>query len=1058
MFETHNRQEPKKTNDLNDSSRRRSHKWGYRGNSVEDKIKTILIRNTESYEGIGDKMIKIVKELLNLFWDSPQDETDSVYDAISRVMVEFIATQPFKTGIFAGVSALFSTSLVGDSPLSKNSNLTVRILELSIERLIFDIERSNYYSSQLILNFFTEMANFYIIDLSQLVSIYRAFLDICLSLKKSDSHSPLKHRISDHHSFILFTLVAYSLPLVREELRNPESGTQGQGLYSEILKEITIFYDTHIVGYCDEVQKVLLNLIGKDLQEIESVENPFTKYWSSFIKWRDQQCPRIMTILRFYRSPSISDYLAELISPNKDFTFGEPLNDLKLGEVNEYLLKQLIRFPSINSMDIGDFILLRIMDSIGEIFVQSPYETARQLLKLPVTSSSYDLCLSITIWNYLLNPFYITHISFVNSLVISLVMLQSSFFITIWVPMFILNMQPCKSITDENSPKAQVMLDSKPETETEPQKQNCTVEDSNNPIIGKIVNHLIFPHIRTLSMLMLFRLKKHITRILSNSNIFSNSSLRSSFWNSTKTDFLFKADIHDPFLNGVLNSILAEMSRIMLPQTLMSIPNDSLSLRVSKIPLIDRESSRTIIPRAFLGLKEFSYLKDILVFKFTTKGEITEKNDQITKFLKSKIGQLNDQGEGKDDLDEDLQMSRRYEERQHHKEESRGGEGVGQSHEGGRERNTYQDTFKSSKKRRMNSISPQDQFTWTKDSLFDLLLISIIDQGSKSLSHSRRLLANYKTSILGWYCNGDYRATEKSEDSSNVTQSNGKHNFSDQVSQISNGILNYGLFKTATKLIFSGDGDSASEMEGTSAYPPYVEMEIRLLSLVLTIWGGLLSEDLNICLGFSFQKLKNLILTSIEEEVLSPGLASIGLACVLTCIQSPSCLDISSNKNRYQIFVDLFELIIEILNGMKIRGFTPEDPKESKMEDKKHSSKVQNNSMESCVLALIYIFSTGFKACDDRTIDKKLQRLMDDSTAEIFMIFGSSLVGSEEHPGLDLESIRGLIGESIPQLVKDFKDSSLEFALNVSDPSTKLELRWVSSSVINANNYTSRRR
>lgn len=1058
MFETQNRQEPKETNDLNNSSGRRSYKGSSRGYSNEDKIKNILIRNTESYDGVGDRMIKIVRELLNLFRESSQDEADSVYDAIARVMVEFIATQPFKTGIFAGVSALFSTSLVDDSPLSKNSNLTVRILELSIERLISDLESSNYYSSQLILNFFTEMANFYIIDLSQLVSIYRAFLDTCLSLNKSGSSSSLKHSLSDHHSFILFTLVAYALPLVREELGSPESGAQGQDLYNEMLKDITIFYDTYIAGYCDDVQKVLLNLIGRDLQNIESVENPFTKYWASFIQWRDQQCPRIMTILRFYRSPSISDYLAELISPHKDFSFTEPLNGVKLGEVNEYLLKQLVRFPSINSMGIGDFILLRTMDFIGEIFVQSPYETARQLLKLPVTSSSYDLCLSITIWNYLLNPFYITHISFVNNLVINLVRLQSSFFITIWIPMFILNMQTCKKITDENSPRAQEMLDSKSETESEPQKQNCTTEDSNNPIIGKIVNHLIFPHTRALSMWMLFRLKKHISRVLSNSSIFSNSSLVSSFWNSTKTDFLFKAEIHDPFINGFLDSILTEMSRIMLPQTLLSIPNENLSLRISKIPFMGgKESSRTIIPRVFLRLREFSYLKDILVFKFTTKDEITEKNDKITKFLNSKIGQLNDQSEGKDDLDEDLQMSRRYEERQHHREESKDEEGVGQSQEGYRERSAYQDTFKSSKKRRVNSIHPQDQFFWTKDSLFDLLLISIIDQGSKSPSHSKRLLANYKTSILGWYCNSDDRVPPE-EDSSNTTSNTSKHHFSDQVSQISNGILSYELFKGAVKLISSSDDNSVSGMESGSTHPPHVETEIRFLSVVLTIWGGLLNEDPGICLGFSFQKLKNLVLASIEEEVLSPGLVSIGLACVLTCIQSPSCLDISSIKNRYQIFVDLFELIVEILNTEKIKGSVSEDTlseesKVSKMEDKKNSSRVLNNNMELCVLALIYIFKAGIKTCDERKVDKKLQRLMDDSTADIFMMFGSALVGSEGHPGLDLESIRGLTeGELIPQLIKDFKDSSLEFALNLSDPSLKLESRWVSSSVINAKN------
>ncbi|CUV04049.1 unnamed protein product [Cryptosporidium hominis] len=1050
MFETQNRHESKEITGLDQYARRQSYKGNSSGNSVEDKIKSILIKNTESYEGVGERMIQIVKEFLSLFQGLSQVEADLVYESITRILVEFIATQPFKTGIFAGVTALFSTSLTNDSPLSTHSNLTTRILELSIKRFTSDLSKSNYYSCQLILNFFTEMANFYIIDLNQLVSIYRVILNTSLSLKKSRSNSSQKYLVSDHHSFILFTLIAYALPLIREEMRNPESENQNQALYHEILKDVTLFYDTYIVEYCNETQKVLLNLVGKDLKEIQSLENPFIKYWNSFLRWREQQSPRIMTILRFYRSSSISDYLSEILSPLKDFNFEEALSNLELGEINEYLSKQLVRFPSINTLEIGEFILLRTMDSINEIFVQSPYETARQLLKLPVTSSSYDLCLSITIWNYLLNPFYVCHISFINSLVINLVKLQSSFFVTIWTPIFILNMQPCKDLINENSPRSREMVDSEIEPGDESQKQNCTIEDSNNPMIGEMINHLIFPHIRTFSMGMLFRLKKHIICVLSSNDIFQSTFLKESFWNNNKTEFLFKTEIHDQFLNGLLDSVLTGMSRIMLPQMLLSIPNENLSLRINKFPFLRKESSKVILPTNFLKLKELNYLKEILVFKFTTKDEITEKNSQIKHFLKSKLGKLNDQEENKDDLDEDLQVSKRYEERQFHKKESKD-EDISHNHED-QDESSLKDTFKSSKKRRMNSTHPQDQFTWTKDSLFDLLFISIVDQGSKSPSHIKRLFANYKTSILEWYEDEKNNLTESSEGDFNITTMDfGQHYFSDQVSQVSNGILNYDLFRSSVEQLISNDDSSTIEKNSNIINNPNIKTEIRLLSIILTIWGGLLDENSGICLGFNFQKLKNLITVAIGEGIINPSLASISLACILTCIQSPVCLDISLNMSRYQIFLDLFELILEILEGMKAResvseDSVPEDSKESEMNDREHQSgELSNNGLKKCVLALIYIFKSGSKTCSYRQVDEKIQKFMEDSTVEIFLRFGSVLTGTEVIPRSELESTQ----EYITQLLKDFKNLSLEFVLNFNDPSLKLKLRWVSSSIIN---------
>ncbi|KAK9174298.1 hypothetical protein cmbei_1001050 [Cryptosporidium meleagridis] len=1052
MFETQNRHESKEIAGLDQYARRQPYKGNSSGNSVEDKIKSILIKNTESYEGVGERMIQIVKEFLGLFQGLPQVEVDSVYESIIRILVEFIATQPFKTGIFAGVTALFSTSLTNDSPLSTHSNLTTRILELSIKRFTSDLSKSNYYSCQLILNFLTEMANFYIIDLSQLVSIYRAILNASLSLKKSRSNSSQKYLLSDHHSFILFTLIAYALPLIREEMRNSESENHNQALYHEILKDVTLFYDTYIVEYCNETQKVLLNFVVNDLKEIQSLENPFIKYWNSFLRWREQQSPRIMTILRFYRSSSISDYLSEILSPPKNFNFEEALSNLELGEINEYLSKQLVRFPSINTLEIGEFILLRTMDTINEIFVQSPYETARQLLKLPVTSSSYDLCLSITIWNYLLNPFYVCHISFINSLVINLAKLQSSFFVTNWTPIFILNMQSCKDLINENSPRSREMVDSELELGNESQKQNCTIEDSNNPMIGEMINHLIFPHIRTFSMGMLFRLKKHIVCVLSSNDIFQSTFFKESFWNNNKTEFLFNTEIHDQFLKGFLDSVLTGMSRIMLPQMLLSIPNENLSLRISKFPFLRRESSRVTIPTNFLKLKELNYLKEILVFKFTTKDEITERNNQIKQFLNSKLGKLNDQGENKDDLDEDLQVSKRYEERQFHREESKD-EDVSQNNQD-QDESSLKDTFKSSKKRRINSIHPQDQFTWTKDSLFDLLFISIVYQGSKSQSHIKRLFANYKTSILEWYEEERNNLTESNEsDFNNTTMDCGQHYFSDQVSQISNGILSYELFRSSVEQLISNSGDSSTiERNSNLVNHPNIKTEIRLLSIIFTIWGGLLDENSGICLGFNFQKLKNLIATAIEEGIINPGLASISLACILTCIQSPTCLDISVNKSRYQIFFDLFELIFEILEGMKARESVsehpvPEDSKESEMNDKEHQSgELNNNGLKKCVLALIYIFKAGSKACSYRRVDEKIQKLIEDSASEILLRFGSVLTGTEVIPGSELESTQG---EYITQLLKELKNLSLEFVLNFNDPSLKLKLRWVSSSIVN---------
>ncbi|KAJ1614605.1 hypothetical protein OIY81_409 [Cryptosporidium canis] len=1049
MFETQSNNEANDASDVYSSSDVSSNYGNFQYGHVEDQIKCILIKNTESYDGIGDRMIQIVREIFDLFVDLPLEEVNAVYDAIARVMVEFIATQPFKTGIFAGVTTLFSTSLTTGSPSSENSNLTSEILYLSVRRLISELEKSNYYSGQLILNFLTEMANFYSINLSQLVSIYRAFLDTCLSMKRSNPSPLHKYNIYDHYSFVLFTMVAYSLPLIREELRDSQSENQGQSLYNEILRDITLFYDTYIADYCDDVQKVLLNFIGKDLLEIQSVENPFTKYWSDFIQWRDQQCPRIMTIIRFYRSPSISDYIAETVSTQDDFAFGDVLSDIKLGEVNEYLLKQLVRFPSIRSMDIGESLLLRTMDSICEIFAQIPYETARQLLKLPVTTSSYDLCLSITIWNYLLNPFYVTHISYVNSLVINLIGLQSSVLFNIWTPIFILNMQVCGDMVNDDSPKFKEIQDKEPEQGDVSKEQGSTLENSNNPMLEGAINHRIFPQVRNLSAWMILRLKKHIACVFISNEVFRNSIMNDFFWNNSKTDFLFNNEIEDLFLDGILNSVLTEMSRQVLPQTLLSIPNENLSRKISDIPLISQEASKVVVPGIFIELKEFSHLKEIVVFKFSTQDEVIENSDRITEFLKSKIGKLSEVDEKKDDVDEDLEVSLRYEERQNLMDESEEDMNKDQGHD---ERHISQDTFKSSKKRRVNSVVPQDPFIWTKDSLFDLLLISIIYQGSKSLSHSRRMLANYRTSLLGWYCNNDV-TPEISADSLSTASGKSENDFSIQVSQISKGILGCDLFKKSAKLIYSCSENSASEVNGALIYNSHVEAEVRILSTFIAIWGGFLSDP-NVCLGYSFQKFKSWVLISTREEVLSPSLVSLILACMLTRIESPTYLDISSNKNRYQIFIDLFELIFETLSFMKVKDVNSESPisedlDESTKKNPKCSPGVLNCSLEKCVLALICIFNVGSKDFDKRNVDKKLQRLVDDSAAEILLTFGSALLKSEETPGLDLELIQAITGgDPISQIIRDIKERSLEFVMNMNDPSKKAELKWVPSSVI----------
>ena len=190
------------------------------GNYYEGKIKNAIIHNTDSYDGVGERMLNVIKEIVGILTGCRKDEVDHICNKIEELMIEFVSSSPYGTGMFAGITALMATSLMNECPLSIGSNLTVRIIDGSIERFLLEMSRSNYYSSQLLLNFLTELTNFYVISLNQLISLYRSLLNTCLTLKSSkDINSKLKYDVFDHNSMILFSMLAYSIPYLREEHR-----------------------------------------------------------------------------------------------------------------------------------------------------------------------------------------------------------------------------------------------------------------------------------------------------------------------------------------------------------------------------------------------------------------------------------------------------------------------------------------------------------------------------------------------------------------------------------------------------------------------------------------------------------------------------------------------------------------------------------------------------------------------------------------------------------------------------------------------------------------------
>ncbi|KAF7457649.1 Armadillo-type fold containing protein [Cryptosporidium felis] len=596
----------------------------------------------------------------------------------------------------------------------------------------------------------------------------------------------------------------------------------------------------------------------------------------------------------------------------------------------------------------------------------------------------------------------------------------------------------------EDLNKSQEMMDS----DHDPSKAQTAAsfpESSSNPVVGEILNHRIFPPIGSLSMGMLQKLRKHISFVISSNDVFSSYALRDSFWNAKATEFLFQEEIHDCFLGGFLDSILSGMSRLMLPQTLFSVPNVNLQNKINGIPLINREAR--LIPSFLLELEEMEKIRELLVFKFTTKDEVTEKNDLVIKYLESGLDKKDAQNE---DMDEDAQVSSRLEERNYDRDDREVPTGSCKEEEGN---TTEMEVFKSSKKRKLN-IDKSSRVIWTRDTLMDLLILALIEFGSKSPSHTKRLFKNYKRSILGLNLIWGEESSIESSKSCDSSQ----HPLFESVNEISEGMMNCGLFRDSLKLII-GDVTSsslASEFSCNSLTALY--RDTRFLSILLTIWGWFSDYSSEVNLGYSFQKIKNLVLIAIDEEILSPIVTLAYFGCILSSQNISRQLDLSLNKNRYQVFMDIFELILDILNRMKVKeedtgptsSATQEHGKKegTAMEDGKQNP-IQSLSLESIVMVLVCIFLAGSRDLQNREIDKMIPRILDDSVVEICLRFGQFLKDFFLRMSLDGEPFKGIAGlDSVIKAINDVSDFSLDSIFTQGDSSSKLAIRWVSSSKI----------
>ncbi|OII71457.1 hypothetical protein cand_031700 [Cryptosporidium andersoni] len=872
-------------------------------NSVhwEIRIKDALVKCGESYDGIGNKMIETVKELCHTIVASGPEETNMVYTCIAETMAECICTLPYKTGIYAGLTALMSTSLMEAAPLAAEANVSIRIIKLCVEIFLSEFEKSNFHLCKNTLLFFTELANFYVIDSSQLFAIYNIILQTGSSIEDTFSYNGVSH-----HSFILFSIVAYTLPYIRDEIRFLEdkgeifNGQKEEYTYAGILREMDAFYNSNLLGYLEFLDKLLLEICGERLVMKNNYENPFKKYWEKLLEWQNQGYPRIQSILRFYRSEVVSIYSSQ-IPILKDCINLSDFEKIKTGCITKYLPSLLVRFPRTDFLDISEYLTIHIMDNILISFMESPYESARQLLKLPIIAPSYDICLSICLWNALLNPYTLFSTAYMNLVTVNLIKLQGSFLKNVWAPIWLKGIvdiyieQPWtlgfefekdklffKGTLGADNFSIQSGLGVDEVNSQEDGKSNDIDDKKMNvdPIspTNIVINYKIFPSIYYLSVGMLKIAKRHIAYILALCDTDTTQLLKKILWENETFGFaIFEMD--NSFVQGFISLIVNNMCRLLLPQTLRSIPNEQFQ-KIARKFLISSDSA--IIPKFFDQLREFNKLRELLLFKLNSDVEVEKQNILIVEYLRTLVGQ---KILSKTDPDEDNEVAKRYEERIELSDKIVCGD------------------YRTSKRRCTEStetktcVTEESQISnvWSAESLFDLLLVTILYQGNKSMSHLSRLFANYKSSIsLFWKIAEE--GTESQEYESKVN-SLPTSQFTSCVRRGTIGVLE---IINNGKVVISNREEIA---------------ELRLLCILFVLWGGITESDLSFCMGNYTNKIRIVIFSAINEGTTSTSTVSKFLAYILSSKNFIlSLFNIIDIGKRYQLFIEYFELLTDLLD------------------------------------------------------------------------------------------------------------------------------------------------
>ncbi|KAL7067860.1 hypothetical protein ACR3K2_17690 [Cryptosporidium serpentis] len=882
----------------------------------EIRIKNTLVKCGESYDGIGDKMIGTVKELCHTVVASGPEETNMVYTCIAETMAECICTLPYKTGIYAGLTALMSTSLMEAAPLAAEANVSIRIIKLCVEIFLSEFEKSNFHLCKNALLFFTELANFYVIDSSQLFAIYSIILQTGSSIEDTFSYNGVSH-----HSFVLFSIVAYTIPYIRDEIRFSEdqgeifNDQKGEYTYTSILREMDAFYNSNLLGYLEFLDKLLLEICGERLVMKNNYENPFKKYWGKLLEWQNQGYPRIQSILRFYRSKVFSTYSSQ-IPVLKDCINLFDFEKIKAGRITKYLPSLLVRFPRTDFLGINEYLTIHIMDNVLISFMESPYESARQLLKLPITAPSYDICLSICLWNALLNPYTLFSTAYMNLVTVNLIKLQGSFLRNVWAPIWLKGIvdvyieQPwtCSEFEQDklffretlgaDNFDIQSGLGADEVNSQEDGKSNDINDkkmnvDSTVPT-NIVINYKIFPSIYYLSVGMLKIAKKHIAYILALCDADTIHLLKKILWENKTFGFaVFEMD--NSFVQGFISLIVNNMCRLLLPQTLKNIPNEEFQ-KIARNFLISSDSA--IIPKFFGQLREFNKLRELLVFKLNSDVEVEKQNILIVEYLRALVGQ---KIFCKTDPDEDDEIAKRYEERRELSEKV-----VWSDYKTLKRRCTEYTETKT-------CVTEESQISnlWSAESLFDLLLVTILYQGDKSMSHLSRLFANYKSSIsLFWKIAEEETESQEYESKVNSLPTN---QFTFCVRRGTIGVLE--IINNGKVVIPNKKEIAESSCTEVSDSRLSLIAELRLLCILFVLWGGIMESDLNLCMGNYTNKVRIVIFSAINEGAISTSTVSKFLAYILSSKNFIlSLFDIIDTGKRYQLFIEYFELLTDLLD------------------------------------------------------------------------------------------------------------------------------------------------